>query len=370
MSIKIRQFLKCTLFLVFLIMQPVNAQMLQDSACLKLLRTNIDYTYNLQFKEAGEIFTQIQEKDPDHPIVFLIRGIMTYWKSYPLVYANPSHVSFEDDMRQCIKLCESDHDTAYEAEYLLANLCARGMLIMYYADNDLTMEVIPIASSTYRHIRRSFDFNKSTIDLNYFTGLYNYYRDAYPDLHPVYKSVSFMFPPGDLALGIKQLKTSALNSVFLRADSYFSLAWIYLYYENKYSESLIYYKSLHELYPGNYEYQAMYIKNLMLLKRYEEAETHISSSEKNAKDYYKAQISIFKGILYEKKYKDFKTAQEFYNKGILGINIYGGYGNEYAACAYFGLSRISELNGERQTSKIYRKMAEKLTDFKKIDFDK
>ena len=235
MSIKLRLFLKCMIFPALIILQPVNAQMLQDSACLKLLRTNIDYTYNLQFKEAGEIFTQIQKQYPDHPIVFLIRGIMTYWKSYPLVYANPSHVSFEDDMRQCIKLCESDHDTAYEAEYLLANLCARGMLLMYYANNGLAMEVIPTASSTYKYIRKSFDYNKSTVDLNYFTGLYNYYREAYPDLHPVYKSVSFMFPQGDKALGIKQLKTSAANAVFLRADSYFSLAWIYLNYERSYN---------------------------------------------------------------------------------------------------------------------------------------
>lgn len=370
MSGNLFRFLKCTLFPVFIILQPVDAQMLKDSTCLKLLRTNIDFTYNLQFKEAGTVFTDIHKMYPDHPIVFLIRGIMTYWESYPLVQADPSHISFEDDMRQCINLCESSHDTTYEAEFLLANLCARGMLLMYYANNGLTMEVIPTASGTYKHIRRSFDYNKSTMDLNYFTGLYNYYRDAYPDLHPVYKSVTFMFPQGDKALGIKQLKTSASNAVFLRADSYFSLAWIYLNYENKYTESLIYFKTLHELYPCNSEYNAMLIKNLMLMKKYEEAETHISDSEKESKEYYQAQISIFKGILYEKKYKEYKTAQEFYNKGILAIKMYGGYGNEYAAYAYFGLSRISEMNGEKKTSRIYRKTAEKLSDFKKINFDK
>jgi hypothetical protein len=370
MSLKLRRFLKCMLFPALTILQPVNAQMLQDSACLKLLKKNIDYTYNLQFREADEVFSQIKSLYPEHPIVYLLKGIITYWKNYPLVQANPPHVSFETDMRQCIKLCESAHDTVYESEYLLANLCARGMLLMYYADNDLSFELVPLASGTYKYIRNSFDYNTSSIDLNYFTGLYNYYREAYPAAHPIYKSFSFMFPSGDLENGIKQLQRSAQNAVFLRADSYFSLAWIYLYYEDKYPESLYYCKTLHELYPDNSEYHAMYIKNLLLMKRYDEAEIQIKVSEKKAKEYYLAQITIFKGILYEKKYKDNKTAQEFYNKSIPEFNSYGGYGNEYASYAYYGLSRISVANGEKQAGRIYRNMAEKLSDFKEINFDK
>lgn len=370
MSIKLIRIIKCLLFLIFIKILPLNAQMLQDSACLKLLRKNIDFTYNLQFREAGEVFIQIKRLYPEHPIVYLLNGIMTYWKNYPLVHTNPAHISFEDDMRQCIKLCESDHDQAYESEYLLANLCARGMLLMYYADNNLSFELVPLASATYKYIRNSFDYYTSSADLNYFTGLYNYYREAYPIAHPIYKSFSFMFPPGDLENGIKQLQRSAQNAVFLRADSYFSLAWIYLYFENKYPESLNYCKTLHGLYPDNYEYHAMYIKNLLLMKKYDEAEIQIKLSENKVKEYYQAQIIIFKGILYEKKYKDNKTAQGYYNKGIPWIDLYGGYGNEYASYAYYGLSRISEANGEKQTGRIYRNMAEKLSDFKEINFDK
>ena len=77
-----------------------------------------------------------------------------------------------------------------------------------------------------------------------------------------------------------------------------------------------------------------------------------------------------KGILQEKRYLDNKLAQQYYYKGINDISIFGRYGNEYAAYAYFGLSRISEDNGEKHTRKIYRKEALKLADFKKINFDK
>jgi hypothetical protein len=366
---EVRIFIKCTCFLIFFSITPANSQMLQDTNCLKLLKKEINYTYNLKFDNAGVVFGQIKRMYPDHPIVFLLRGITTYWKNYPLVHINPAHISFEDDLRQCIKLSESNHNPAFETEYLLANLCARGMLLMYYADNDLPMDLIPLATSTYKYIRMSFDHYKTCIDLNFFAGLYNYYRVAYPTLHPMYKSLAFPFPPGDKETGLMQLQTSAQNSLFLRADSYLSLAWINLYYENNYAESLKYCRTLHELYPDNSEYLAMYIKNLLLLKKYDEAESQIPASDEKVINYYNAQIKIFKGIINEKKYHKYKNAEVLYNQGITDIAKFGGYGNGYAAYAYFGLSRISETKGDKQAGRIYRKKAENLTDYKKIDFD-
>jgi len=100
-------------------------------------------------------------------------------------------------MRQCIRLAETNNNPAYEAEYLLANLCARGMLLMFYAENDLIMEVIPLTISAYKYLRRAFDFASICTDLYYFTGVYNYYREAYPEAHPVYKTLAFLFPKGN-----------------------------------------------------------------------------------------------------------------------------------------------------------------------------
>lgn len=369
MSSHVRILIKSTWFLIFLNGAQTNAQMLQDTNCLKLLKKDIEFTYNLRFQDAGEVFELINNMYPEHPIVFLLRGITTYWKNYPMVHINPAHISFEKDMHQCIKLSETNQNPEFEEEYLLSNLCARGMLLMYYADNDLPTDLIPLATSTYKYIRRAFDYNKTCIDLNFFTGLYNYYREAYPDHHPMYKSFAFAFPSGDKETGLIQLQTSADNSLFLRADSYLSLAWINLYFENKYPESLKYCKALHELYPDNFEYLAMYIKNLLLLKKFDEAELHISASDLKSNNYYTAQITIFRGIIYEKKYHKYKDAQILYNRGISDITRYGGYGNRYAAYAYYGLSRISEANGNKQAGRLYRKKAENLTDDKKINFD-
>ncbi len=356
---------------LFLSSAPINAQLLKDTTALNLVRKDIDYIYNLQFNNAREVYTKIVQSYPGHPIVFLLRGIMTYWENYPMLHTSPSHVSFEEDMRQCIRLSEMNNNPDYEAEYLLADLCARGMLVTFYDDNDLIMEVIPLTISTYKHLKRAFDFTAVCTDLYYFTGIYNYYRETYPKVYPVYKSLAFLFPHGDKETGLKELQTAALTSFVLRAESYTLLTWVYLSFENNLPESLYYSKTIYDIYPDNELFLSTYIRTLLLMKKYNEAEKLISAlPEEAGNKYFQAQIIILKGILQEKKYHDNKLAQQYYNKGIRDISLFGRYGNEYAAYAYFGLSRISEANGEMHSHKIYRKEAMKLADFKKIDFDK
>ena len=51
------------------------------------------------------------------------------------------------------------------------------------------------------------------------------------------------------------------------------------------------------------------------------------------------------------------------------MSLFGVYGNEYAAYAYFGLSRISERKGDSAFKKTYREKAIKLADFKDVNFD-
>jgi hypothetical protein len=356
---------------LFVCSSSVEGQLLRDSTILNLVKKDIDCIYNLQFREARDIYAKIIKAYPEHPVVYLIRGMITYWENYPLLNSSPAKVTFEEDLRQCIKAAEKNSKPENEAEYLLSNLCARGFLLMYYSDNNIVMEVIPLASSSYKYMRQSFDFTSACTDLFYFTGVYNYYIEAYPKAYPVYKPLTFMFPSGDMTEGLNQLNTAATQSVVLRAESAYILTYIYENFENNYFQANSYSGSLHEHYPENLRFLASYIKNLLLLKRYDEADKIIESpSTKKTNAYFNAQLLIFKGILSEKKYLDNKAAEHYYNQGIREISPFGEYGNEFASYGYFGLSRISEADGEKNASQLYRKEALRLADFKKMNFDK
>jgi hypothetical protein len=355
---------------IFLSFALVNAQILQDTTALNLVKEDINYIYNMQFNNAREVYTKIITLYPKHPIVFLLKGIMTYRENYPMLSTTPSHVSFEEDMRQCINLSEMNTNPEYKAEYLLANLCASGMLLMYYDDNEFIMEVIALTKSTYINLRHAFDLTSACNDLYYYTGLYNYYREGYPKVFPKYKSLLALFPAGDMPKGLKELKTAAINSVVLRAESTSLLSSIYLNFENKYPEGLYYGKILHDQYPENAFYLTNYIKDLLLKKQYDEAEKMmVTSPGTEANKFFQAQLLILKGILQEKKYLENTLAQQFYNQGINEISLFGKYGNEFAAYAYFGLSRISDSKEEKPARNVYRKEAMKLATFKKINFD-
>lgn len=348
----------------------VQGQILKDTASLSLLKQGVDYIYNFEFDKAHDISRTLTFRFPDHPVIYLLNGMLTYWENYPLTPLNAACISYENDLRNCIKICEETLNPPDYAEYLLANLGARGLLLMYFADNNLSDNVFPLAKTTYRYIRQSFDYSSFYPDFLFFTGLYNYYREAYPDAHPVYKMLAFIFPKGDRVRGLEEMQTSARNSIMLKAESSFFLSHIYIHYENDYLQAYNYSKYLNGLYPLNLQYQALYIKNLLLSKRYDEAEDRIRVTQNaNGNVFMSAQISIFKGIIREKKYNDYREAKRYYNAGLSQIEGYDYYADEYSSYAYFGLSRIAEFEKDKNSKKLYRKKALDLTNYKKVNFD-
>jgi hypothetical protein len=348
----------------------VQAQVLKDTATFNIMRQGVGYIYNLQFDKAMEMYDKIRKKYPEHPMTYVYKGMMVYWQGYPLVSTSPSRAAFEDAMLKAVELCEKKHSKDADAEFILAGIGARGLLLMFYADNELSMDVIQLASGTYYYVKRSFEFTSIYPDFYFVTGLYNYYREAYPEAHPVYKPLALLFPKGDKIKGLKELQIAAHDGIILKAEASSFLSGICISFENNFQQAYLYSKSLHELFPENPQYLATYIKNLLLLKRYDESELVIKSSRlKFQNAYIQAQFSIFNGILYEKKYHDLKAASDYYLKGIKDARPYGEFAYEYVAYAYFGLSRISNLNNDKPKSKAYRKKAEEMADYKNINFD-
>jgi hypothetical protein len=358
------------LFICLLSPAAINAQILKDSASLTLVRKSIDATYNLRFSESGVALEKLRKTYYGHPVMYLLDGMQIYWKNYPLTPYSPSSSTFESNLKKCIELCESKTTNSDEVEYLLANLSARGFLLMFYSDNDLTMSVIPLASSTYKYIRRSYNYTSFYSDFYFFTGLYDYTREAYPEAYPVYKPLAMLFPKGDKVKGMKELENAATNSIFLKAEASMFLSSINLAFEDNYEGSYVSSRTLHQMYPANLQYLGLYLRSLLLTKRYDEAEKLMASYGSTLLNAFcQAQFSIFRGVIQEKKYFNDKLAEQLYSKGIDDISSFGHISNEFAAYGYFGLSRISGRKGEANLKKTYRKKANELADFKNVNFD-
>ena len=326
-----------------------DGQILKDTTAMRLIRKGIDYTYNLQFSEAKKNADEMIRLYPDHPVNHLIKGILIYWENYPIIPNSSAGNSFEETLQKCIVLCEENKNTKREAEILLANLSARGMLLLFYSDNNQTRKVIGLASGTYRLIRRSFSYTSVSPDFYFFTGLYNYYREVYPQFHPIYKPIASLFPRGNKEEGLKDLEISAHKSLFLKADSYSFLCWIYLNFEKDFPGSINYIKTLSELYPANKSFSMTYLENLLKMKQYDQAEHLMQSVTVNMKNpYMLAQIDIMNGMLQELKYRNYSQARADYNSGIIKLSDFGAYANQFTAFGYYGISRICSAEGDQQ----------------------
>jgi hypothetical protein len=372
LSIYYRNLLRFSM-LLFCIHSPFSyGQILDDPSTMNTIRRGIRYIYNWQFEQAERVSDTIAVLYPGHPVNNLYRGMMIYWMNYPLIPSSSVRNDFEEEMNLCIELSDSNMipDSGYEAEYLLADLCAKGLLLLFYADNNLSWQAIPVVRKAYRPLMRSFDFTDECTDLLYFSGLYNYYREAYPKVHPVYKAVAFLFPSGDMEKGLRELEKCAGESMAMRAEALNILSWIRMYFENDYLKSYPLCESLTTKYPNNVFYRIMYIKNLLLLKKYDEAEYLINGFYNyNMNPLYIAVSYIFNGLIQEKKYQNFDIARKLYNQGIEALTAFSPYGNGFAAFGYFGLSRISEIENDNRMRRIYHRKAMELTDFKKMTFD-
>jgi hypothetical protein len=330
------------------------------------------YVYNYQFSEAERICNQFGTAFPESPVPPLIRGMIIYWKNFPLLPSSPERDSYESELKLSISISEKNTPQPQdEAEYLLANLCARGLLLVFYSDNDLSSEVIPMAAGTYHFLRESFSFTSVYPDFCFFTGLYDYYRQKYPEIHPVYKAFALLFPAGDARKGVAELEKAANEGIVLDAEAGSFLSWIYAGYEYDYEKSLIYSRLLYEKYPGNSSYLANYIKFLLFVKQYDEAEKLISSAgSRMNNEFFKAQIIVFNGILKEKKYKDMSAASEYYREGLNVLIPFGDFGNEYSAYACYGLSRVYAADKTGDLKRKFRKEANRLAEFRHMNFEK
>ena len=346
----------------------MNGQILKDTLSVRMIKKDIGFIYNYQFAEAKQECENINKLYPGHPVTYLLKGMITYWENYPMVPTSRAREVFEDNLRKCIDLCEEKSPD--ETEYILSNLCARGLLLLYLSENNLNMEVIPLAGSTYKYIRRSFDLTTIYPDFFFFTGIYNYTREAFPEAYPIYKPAAILFPRGNKVNGINELQTASVEAIFLKAESLLFLSSIFLKYESNYTEANYYIKRLNELYSENIHFKVIYIKNLLLLKEYDKAERLLNLSESTRNNsFFDAELIILKGILLEKKYNNFKEARQQYLEGANEIASFGEYGHEFTAYAYFGLSRISKIDGDKQNMELYRKEATELADIKGINFD-
>ncbi|MEE4197792.1 MAG: hypothetical protein V2I54_09115 [Bacteroidales bacterium] len=362
----------CILFLCMISLRAYpQPHILSDPEATKEIEVHLNRIYNYEFDSFESYHQKLLNQYPDHPLPYLFYAIKIYWEHFPVTPQSNQHSLYVNQITRSIeksdKLLELDEQNT---EAVFISLMSRLLLMQYYADNHQSSKVIPYVRKTYQLTRKGFNLTEEFTDFNFSTGLYNYYIEAYPEKHPVYKPVAYFFPGGDIHFGLTQLEHTWKKGIFLDAEALSFLVYISLNFEADYQKSNRFTRALHHEYPNNPLYLSYRITNLFLLERYQRAETLVDKLDNSPylNDFFRMMVHIYRGMILEKKYHQYPEAEKHYRQAIHLSDSYVPFANGRLSFAYFGLARIYQTS-DPEKAKTYRTIAKELSAYKHLTFD-
>lgn len=344
--------------LLLLLLFPIavysqDYSLLQDKAALKEVEEITELIYNNQHEAAEKELAGLQQMVPlTHPVYPMLRALNLYWKDAPMNTSSPNFQAFQAYLRETVE--RSNQYLKQKQDETLVNflaLSAHSLLTRFHADKGDYMAAIGEAKNAYSFMKKGFDLTEEYSEFNFPVGLYNYYREKYPELHPVYKPFMFFFRSGDIPKGLQQLEMSVNKNVFTKPEAGVFLVHVYLYYENNPAAALKNMQQLQEEYPENRFFRLQLAEVLLANKQYNNAAPHINFLLKQKDPFYKMAGQLFKGIYKEKKEQNIEEARKSYEQALQTGKTLPYTANVYRSMAHAGLGRFYKAQNDMGKAK-------------------
>jgi tetratricopeptide (TPR) repeat protein len=333
-----------------------GTDLISDTSTLDKLRVGINQVYNAEFDAAEYTVAYLQESYPSHPVTPFFEGMIYYWKYYPLIPDGPGANEFETVMKETWEKAQVLKERGNVIEGVFFELISRSFIVMYYADNGRSSKAISHLGKIYRDIVASFELKEKFIEYYFITGLYNYYREAYPEHYPVYKPVTMFFRKGDKKRGLEMLRYAANETYFMHVEAALFLSLIYINFEHDVDSAVSYAARLHQNFPDNGYFLSKYTEMLLIDHQFERALDPILSLM-SLDDYNKIKGTIYMGIYEEKMMNNTEKSRMLYEEGIRLAEAFDERAKYIRAYAYLGLSRYYFEKGDNKRARAYRKKA-------------
>lgn len=348
--------LVCLFVFLFCCNQPdAKAQLLNDPTAIKTIQSGLDKIYNYEFSEAEKIIDQIEGKYPGHPVVHIMDSFILFWKYMP-IKDNPAKIKeYVNKLNLCLAAVEKKFGKdSKDPEAVFYVMVARGYLAMMYNYKGEMLNAAGEGKKAYNAFLAGLKLMDKNPEFYFTSGMYNYYVEIYPQLHPMVKPVMIFFKNGDKALGLKQIEIGTRLGTITKAESLFYLSHLYLKYEDKPEKAVVYMDKLVDEYPRNPVHLMKYVESLVLAGKYAEAEKRLPFLQRIQAGFFPAAAQTFNAMIVEKHQKDDVNAEKLY-LAALKLPHDDQYTDEYIPMAYAGLARIAARKGNKSQAKDYYK---------------
>jgi tetratricopeptide (TPR) repeat protein len=188
--------------------------------------------------DAVAVFQQIEQKDPDSPVGFVLEADVTWWKIYyfsanlidPDVFdvanmeATPYDSHFDDLDSVAIHKAEARIRLHQDlARNLLYEGFAYALRARLEGLHDRDMATARAGKRMRAHLLRALELDPSLMDADLGVGIYNYFVDTLPGIVK-FLSMFIGLPGGSRTEGLKQLQLCAEKGELVKAEAKFYLA--------------------------------------------------------------------------------------------------------------------------------------------------
>lgn len=349
-----------TYITIFITIFPAFAQksISPGGETYKLIEQALQHLYNAEIGEATRLTEQVSQLAPEHPVYPMLRALAIRATYFPINTGSREFASMKKYLYETLEKSEEmlkKDKSQPEANFFA--LASYGLLAMYENEDGNFLKAVGLAKDAYKYLKKGFELKEKYPEFYFSTGLYNYYREKYPELHPVYKPFTWFFKSGNVALGLQQIEKSSRESVFMQAEALDYLTHIYLRYENKPESSVKFARSLIEQYPENLHFITLYVDASIASERFQGLDVYIVKLMRNDRPYYKMLGELFMAMILEKRENKWQAAEEYYVQSLTtGKGLKSDEGENYRSYAYAGLARIAlHENKFDQAEKLYEK---------------
>ncbi|WP_420577559.1 hypothetical protein [Ekhidna sp.] len=306
----------------------------------ELVKKGTDHIYNAAPDSAEYYISRAEKYIPNHPVIPLMRAMSILWSNIPLI-SDELFLEMEIQLDSAIELAKAKDPNLDEPEMIFFAMASYGLLAEYYADQGSTMKAVGEANRAYGLMKKGFDIVDEHPEFLLTTGLYNYFREKYPEKHPIYKPLLWFFRSGDMELGLKQLEKACTESFLTRVEAHVYLSYIYLRYEMEPHLAQKYLSELCTIYPNNYYAKAKYLESLANPKDFQNVPIDmIYALIKHDSPYYRLAGYVFLGYFEEKVVKNKEKAEYAYREGLKYGDTIPNHGEFFKSFGYLSLGRV------------------------------
>ncbi|MCB2406739.1 tol-pal system protein YbgF [Hymenobacter lucidus] len=318
--------------------------------------------YNFKYDKAEKQFRSLRRRYPEHPLPYLLMGLSQWWKILPTNLQAKQYdkllFAYMDTTVQKAQVLYDQDSKNYEACFFLS--AAYGFDAHLNAERKNWTAATLSSRKALRYLDESKEANGLSPEFLFGQALFNYYAVWIAENYPLLRPVLLLFPKGNRALGLQQLRNVAANGFYTGIEAKYYLMRIMYTEENNLDGALPTARYLANNFPDNAYFQRFYA--LLCYHQGDMIECERVSREildKINRGYpgYEGiggrYATYFLGSIVQNSYKDITKAKDYFQRCVVFSESTGDVSSGFYLSANLNLGRMADDEKDTKAARRY-----------------